>query len=298
MEKLQLLSDELLVEPRCGAIYAWRVCRNNKSKDLFRTPRADATVEADPLTMGCFPLVPYSGPVVGGSFRFGGESFELARTHSMLREPIHGNGWVNEWEIVERSATMLDLRLQYRCRDGFPFKFDARQKLRLVPSGLEAELSVTNADNKVMPAGIGFHPFFPKDSDTTLKAKNPYIWPCALDDANGEAQSTPPDKDFSAGRVLTGLVADDCYSGWNRRATLTWPSRGYQIIIRAHGLFDKLVVFAPKDEDYFCVEPVSNIDNGYNKMAAGVPGHGIRELGVGGTIVGRVRFDVGAASPT
>ena len=46
----------------------------------------------------------------------------------------------------------------------------------------------------------------------------------------------------------------------------------------------------PQGEDFFCVEPVSHVNDGFFEMARGAPEHGMRILQPGETLSGAVRF--------
>ncbi len=67
---------------------------------------------------------------------------------------------------------------------------------------------------------------------------------------------------------------------------------GFRICIDADGVLDKLQVYSAWDYPYVCVEPVSNTNDGYNRMAAGVPSHGVRILEPNRAIEGSVRISV------
>ncbi|MFD9901640.1 aldose 1-epimerase [Mesorhizobium sp. NPDC059025] len=279
-----------MIQPECGSIRAWQVWHGGRFRDLLRPVDLDVVNEAEPLVMGCFALVPYSGPVLGGQFSFLGNTYRLPRTHHSQTTPIHGDGWVSPWQTSYKAKASLDLVLEHTGVTGFPFKYNVQQRFRLSPNWLEVELAVTNAGQKSMPIGIGFHPFFPKDDDTTVRAVNPLVWSQPESGESSDPQPTPPEWDFSAGRKLEGMVLDHCFSQWGRQAILTWPSRGYSLVLEADEALDKLVLFAPDQEGYFCVEPVSNVDDAFNKMARGASGHGVQCLAPGGSISGRMRL--------
>ena len=60
----------------------------------------------------CFPLIPYSGPVPGGSFRFSGREHRLDRNHPNEPEPVHG---------VLRGTLLLAFQVMLCCLAiGFP----------------------------------------------------------------------------------------------------------------------------------------------------------------------------------
>lgn len=121
-----------------------------------------AAVARDPTAAACFPLVPYSGPVVGGRFRFAGVEHRLAHTHPNEPEPIHGEGWMAVWEAVEHGTDAAILRYHHVPRPGaFPFPYLAEQRIALDDGGVTIGVSVTNLGDRSMPAGIGVHPYFP-----------------------------------------------------------------------------------------------------------------------------------------
>ena len=73
--------------PEAGGAIAWLTAGE---LDVLR--RGDP--RNDPTAAACFPLVPYSGPVVGGRFRFEGGEHRLEHNHPHEPDPIHGEGWV------------------------------------------------------------------------------------------------------------------------------------------------------------------------------------------------------------
>ena len=95
--------------------------------------------------------------------------------------------------------------------------------------------------------------------------------------------------DFSAGQEITDVVIDRLFEGWDSHAEVIAPD-GVRTIIEADGALDKLQVYSAWDYPYVCVEPVSNTNDGYNRMAAGVPSHGVRVLEPNRSIEGTVRI--------
>ena len=53
------------------------------------------------------------------------------------------------------------------------------------------------------------------------------------------------------------------------------------------------MIYIPPGQDYFCVEPVSHANDGFNLAARGVAGTGVRVLQPGETLRGSLRFTVG-----
>jgi aldose 1-epimerase len=57
-------------------------------------------------------------------------------------------------------------------------------------------------------------------------------------------------------------------------------------------LFDHLVVYVPPGQDFFCVEPVSHVNDGFNLLEHGVAGTGVLVLKPGKRLAGGVRMSV------
>lgn len=100
----------------------------------------------------------------------------------------------------------------------------------------------------------------------------------------------PPDWSFVEPRPATALVVDDSFPGWAGKAELSWPDRGLAVEITADPLFRFVQLFSTAGEDFLCVEPVSNANDGFGLMAAGVEGHGVEILTPGEQLAGAVRL--------
>ena len=97
---------------------------------------------------------------------------------------------------------------------------------------------------------------------------------------------------FANAGPASDLVTDDCFMGWGGRARLDWPGRGIAAGLGADPVLRFAQLFSTADEDFLCVEPVSNANDGLNLMAAGVAGHGVRALVPGERLAGTVRIEV------
>ena len=59
---------------------------------------------------------------------------------------------------------------------------------------------------------------------------------------------------------------------------LEWPERDARLTLRASEALRFLVIFTPKGEDFFCVEPVSHCTDAFNMAASGVEETGMAVL--------------------
>jgi len=281
----------LVVAPVFGARI---VSFTHKSRDILR-PTTDASL-ANPKVyeFAGFPLMPYSGPLFGPGFSFGGEIYELARTVREEPSATHGDAWIAPFAIVSQTIDRLLLHYDHKPAPGtFPFRFRGEVEYALSMEGLALSLRVASRDHRPVPAGIGFHPYFPKHKGTRLRFDAVGVWPA---DAP-EAVTLPcgpliDGLNFRHGPDVSEMVVDRLYEGWDGRAEIIQPD-GFRMTITADGALDKLQIYSAWDYPYVCVEPVSNANDGYNRMAAGVPSHGIRVLEPNRSIAGTISIFVG-----
>lgn len=253
-----------------------------------------AAVANDPTAAACFPLVPYSGPIAGGRFSFAGVEHQLARNHPNEPEPVHGEGWIARWEADQHSAAEATLRYRHTPGPGaFPFPYVAEQHIALDGGGVTVGLSVTNLGDLPMPAGIGLHPYFPNRSGLRLELQASGMWarrPLASD--SRPVGPVPESWRFAPAGPAAGLVVDDSFVGWGGSARLSWPERGVTVELAADAVFRFVQLYATADDDFLCVEPVSNTNDGFNLLAAGVPGHGVAVLAPKKRLAGAIRLGV------
>ena len=119
--------------------------------------------------------------------------------------------------------------------------------------------------------GIGLHPYFVRDAATALACRSTAVW---LGDAEVlpiERVDVPPHWDFSTLRRVDDVDLDNCFDGWDGRATIVWPNRGLRLELSASEPFRHAVIYVPPQRPYFCVEPVSHANGqvGASLLAAG-----------------------------
>ncbi len=256
-------------------------------RDLMRQAPEAALLARDPLGMACYILMPFSNRVRDARFTFEGQTYELARNFGKEPNAIHGNAWQRAWHVEAAGAATARLVLEHEpARDGaaqWPFAYRGALDVALAADGLEMRLSIANTDTRRMPMGLGLHPFFPLTTATRLTAPLGGVW---LPEGH---RPMPPAWTFDAA-PMAPLSVDHCFTGWTQRARLEWPDRDLRLAIDASAEFGNLVIYVPRAHDYVCVEPVSNVNDGFNLAAAGVTDTGVVVLAPGEILSGRVRF--------
>jgi aldose 1-epimerase len=277
---------ELVFAPECGArLVSFRV----DGRDVLRPASTEALQTAAPYGFAGFPLMPYSGPNFGDGFRFDGEWFSLARNVPAEPTATHGEGWISPWRVKRMSDHAAEIRCEYSPATGaYPFPWRGEISFRLQPDALSIALSLTNRHFRPIPAGLGLHPYFPKEHGTTLAFDCTGVWPPDAPEAAGEGCGPlESGLDFRCGLEIGEMVLDRCFEGWDGSAALTAPD-GFMTLIEADATFGKLQVYGAWDYPYICVEPVTNANDGFTRAALNVPGHAIVALDPGKTLAGKI----------
>jgi len=279
-DAIRLKNGNLELELRAdcgGAVTAMRLLEGSEPVDLLRPASAKTIADRNALDTSCYPLVPFSNRVMGGRFEFGGREYRLAPNLLPYPHPLHGHGWTARWEARDKSETMATLAFSHD-EDDYPSTYEAKQKFELSESGLTITFELRNTGSEAMPCGLGLHPFFPKPDGTVLDVTTKTVW-LNLDDGEPATRIDVPKRwDFSGGRPLGDIQLDNCFGGWNKSATITWPSRRLRIHMNAQGPAEHVVIYAPPGQDFVCVEPVTNANNAFNLSQRGVENVGVQVL--------------------
>ena len=250
---------------------------SHRGADLLRPTPVGAT---DILQTACFPLVPFSNRIDWGRFRFGGEDIVLNPTPGFSPHALHGDGWRRPWTVAAADAGSVVLGLDHPAGD-WPWVWSARQRFDLSDEGLTVTLSLTNGDQRPMPAGLGLHPYFVREPETRLTLAASGVW--VIDDSLIPVSLKPPSatQDWSAGpRVSDAPFVDNAYAGWGGQATVTADARTVAISASSNARWAH--VYVPTGETYFCVEPVTHRPDALNAPAG--EDSGVTILGPGETL--------------
>jgi len=273
---------EVLLAGGCLANY--RLLSDDGGIDLLRpcVGRRDGTFS--PLESASFPLIPYSNRIRDGRFSFAEQTYQLPLNFGDHPHSIHGVAWQSSWQPIRITAAKAVIELDYRSGD-WPFPFRAVQSFELDGAALRQEIAVTNTHDVPAPAGLGVHPYFPRHGGAVLQAEAEFVWLTDETCLPTERVACPPNWDLGHGIDVDNLLCDNQFEPWNGRASIKWPDQGLSLDLEASGDLDRLVVYAPEDEDFFCVEPVSHITDAFNRSAEGMApeASGMRILAPGET---------------
>jgi aldose 1-epimerase len=277
----------LTLAPEIGggvAAFRWR------EHDLFRRATPVTLETRDPLGLGAFPLVPFAGRIAEGRFTFLDQVVCLSPNLPGEASAIHGQGWRRAWSIAGSTATKARLTLDHPAGE-WPWNYRAEQTYVLEDGALTHRLAVTNASMRPMPTGLGIHPYFPRELDTCLEAEVMGVFMTP----DTPPLPPPPAWDWRGGRAITAFV-DHQFHGWSGSARVNWPSRRLTLTLTTQPKTPYLVVYAPTERDFVCVEPVSHQLDGVNRSPGGAR-HGMTVLAPGASVSLTTRFEVSRLEP-
>lgn len=251
--------------------------------DMLRPMTAEAIVSGRGNNAALYPLVPYSNRIRDGRLAFGGEIIPLARNWPGINHPMHGDGWAHAWQVVRSDAQSAEIVYEHERaggQGGWPFRYRGRQQYRLDETSLSIRLSMENLEDRAVPAGIGLHPFFVREPDCTLTCRAEFVWRTDQEVLPIECIPVPSEWDFSHGRRPDSVFLDNCFDGWDGRASIAWPARRLRLDLEASEPFRHAVIYTPPEQRFFCIEPVSHANGQV----------GLAPLVAGGTLAGETIF--------
>jgi len=268
MSKIRTIqSDKIQIDfaPDCGgSISALKFFNGQEWVDIFRQAETGCIESNNPLDASCFPLFPFSNRIAYGNFEFEENSYQLPINMPPEPHVIHGSAWQKPAMVTDYSTDYIKI-IHQQNSDVYPFHFSAVQKWRINDdASIDISLKLINMGDCAMPFGMGIHPYFVKTDLCSIKTNTDIV--IQNDDEMVPVSVTPvPDKwNFAKELKVSEAKMDNCYLNWSRECEIKWPELNTQMNITASDVFKNMVVYIPEGDPFFCLEPVTNINDAYN----------------------------------
>jgi aldose 1-epimerase len=280
------------VLPQTGASIAFgRVKVNGRWMDVMR-PTAEADY-SNASNCSSFVMIPWSNRIRDGHFRFNGIDYQL-EISGKDGTAIHGDVRKREWNVDHADSSRIDLQIHSAEQENvnFPFRFSGKTSYRLDERNFYMDLTVKNEDTQPMPAGFGHHPYFVKTDGVKLQI--PFTQQFELVNAmpTQPAINIQPAVDFRTLRPLGDTVLDHLLT----RRIDTEPTHIVypEVALTFHSdpIFEHIIAFAPPGKPFYAIEPVTNINDGFNLFAQGMPNTGVFVLEPGESKSGSIWLSV------
>jgi len=285
-----------VIPPTGGSIAFGRVSIRGQWLDFMRPTPSDAL--GNPGLCSSFVLVPWSNRIRAGKFTFQGQPIKL-QINSGDNTAIHGIGRKLPWKIQEADRTHLVLSLDSADHAPVNWPYHIRSEQRFVLNGptLRISLSLRNLDSRPMPAGFGQHPYFQKVvGGASIALEIPFTHNIPLDKGlptGLTSEPVPAEVDFRTLRPLGEVIADNCLTGRipGKPVRFSYPGVA-EITLDSDPIYEHLVFYAPEGKDFYAVEPVTNLNDGFNLFASGMEGTGVFILQPGEEKSGEMHFRI------
>ncbi len=240
------------------------------------------------LEASSFPLVPYVNRIRGGCFTFRGREVRLEPNMPGDPSPLHGQGWLNPWQVEETDDHHCVLSYDHAAGE-WPWDYEARQEVALDEAGCTMRLACRNMSDESMPCGLGHHPYFPCGPGTRIDTRVTHAW--TIDGHVLPVEKVPAEGRYDlSDRLACGQDLDNGFAGWGGVARLTdedWP---YEVRLSSEAKFFQL--YSPPGGRFFVAEPVSHANAALNAPEEQWPELGIRVLDPGEAMSLDMRIDI------
>jgi aldose 1-epimerase len=234
-------------------------CIASLTRDGVEVLRTMPAGSAEPLESACIPLVPYCNRIRDARFAWEGREIRLPANFLPETSSLHGLGWQRPWAVTREAGFKCSLAHSHDGSGGWPWAYDAEQRVRLGLQGCAITLDVTNRADTAMPCGLGLHPYLRRRPETQVAfAANAML---EVDEGLIPTGATTPAGEWSGGRSLPDRTIDHCLADWNGTAQVS-DDLG-SVSLRARGA-RFLHLYAPADGSALCLEPVSHQPDGVN----------------------------------
>jgi len=249
----------VVVDPTLGAcVKSFKYFHKERWFDVFREASGVDSVNDS----SCFPLAPFASRVRNGQFIWNEQVVSLAPNFLPQRHALHGQAWQSSWSIVSHTAEQLNLSFSYNNGD-WPWDYSLELIYQLKDNELKMSLTVKNLADNDMPSGLGLHPYFDLDDNTTIKVDASTMW--QVDDTllPTSVENAPDGINSDDGVSTHHLVIDNVLINDSNEREITWADRGFKANIASTGC-PYTVLYRPSKAKFLCIEPISHSTNALN----------------------------------
>ncbi|MBU3739933.1 MAG: hypothetical protein FGM55_13390, partial [Rhodoferax sp.] len=206
-----------LLRPRAGGRVArlWLATPQHEAVEVLHPYDAP---DVDPLRWakgGIYPLVPYSNRIAQARLRTPDGTVALAAHPDAAPHTLHGPAHGLPWQTEQAGPAHAVLALDSPASPAWPGRYRVTQDIRLTPDSLSLRLQFTNLEPRVLPAGLGFHPYFRHRPSARLRYRAAWAWDRSDDFLATGARPLPESATLAAPAALPPGTLTDYFSGWS-----------------------------------------------------------------------------------
>jgi aldose 1-epimerase len=248
-------------------------------------------------TAGIPLLHPWANRLAAPRYRAAGREVDLDPSSPLLHLdnlglPMHGVPWaLLVWDLTEARQDFIAARLEWTRHElltVFPFRHRLELAATLRSDGLTIETTLAAGQDGPVPVSFGFHPYFglPELPRARWRLELPAMRTLNLDRRGIPTGEEAPFGGFDA--ELGELDFDDGFALMEEKALFSITGADRRIGIELLGGYRYAQVFAPKDQSYIALEPMTA------PTSALTTGRGLRVVEPGGRFQAIFRISIDA----
>jgi aldose 1-epimerase len=238
----------------------------HRGAELLRRVEDLAAAAARGSSAGIPLLHPWANRLAGAVYEAAGRKVTLDLSSRLLhldsqRLPMHGVGWpLLTWDVHEATPERIVAQLEWNSPDllaVFPFRHHLEMTVTLRSESLTVETTLVAGPDGPVPVSFGFHPYFgiPGLPRAQWRLTLPAMRRLVSDERGIPSGASEPFGAFDSPLAATHfddgfVVQDECpafsIAGGGRRITVRFLA-GYRYV----------QVFAPRDQEYIAIEPMT-----------------------------------------
>jgi aldose 1-epimerase len=270
----------------------------HRGEEILRRVEDLETAAAGGSTAGIPLLHPWANRLATSRYSAAGREVELDPSSPLLHFdehglPIHGVPWSRlTWEVTENRQDSLVAQLgwtQGELLAVFPYRHQMELTATLRPDGLTFETTLNASMDGPVPASFGFHPYLglPGLPRAQWRLTLPPLRKLVLD-----PHGIPTGEEEPFGGLDSRLGERDLDDGFalpEKGISFSVTGAGRRISVELLAGYHYAQVFAPKDQDYIALEPMTA------PTSALTSGRGLRLVQPGGKFRAAFRVSIGTA---
>lgn len=237
-------------------------------------------------------LFPFPNRIRDGRFTWDGKSYQLPLIDPARKNAIHGFACHHPWRVVDQGADDQGAWLTgefQTSRDApedlqlWPADNRIRVTYRLQSNMLRVEAVVDNPDQKPLPFGLGYHPYFAlpaTEEETSIQVPAQQYWELEETLPTGRKKPVHAGIDLRQPRQIKDLYVDDVLTdlqldapqanGLCYYSCVHSPRDNATLKMFATPVFRDMVVFIPPHRGAVCLEPYTCVTDAINLQQQGV----------------------------
>lgn len=216
----------------------------------------------NPLLSGMFPMVPFVNRIKGNAFPLCGKIIQLPTHHLDKHFYLHGDGWINEWEITKSEHALccyVESEIEGTCH------YSAKQDIVLLDNEIIITLTVKNLGEQAFPYGIGLHPYFKYENDSLVSFEPNGVWLEQHDHLPGDFLQTIPEYLSFHNKKAPNNWLNNCYSFKDDVNVNIIHGNGIEVSLASDSKY--MMIFRPScEDDFICFEPQTQMLDAHNDV--------------------------------